>query len=206
MDTPSSGAPVIIVGAPIVCRIPLNFGSSSPVDTNTPIELSDVINNDEFKIQIADPINLILSQKQKDHRYTIGGVISIVLSLTCFAMIAVSTAAIGIPGLLGLFVPLWIGFFVLGGILFMCGGSKHQKKVLEELDSKVAELNSMYSSRGISFKVGNDRLTPGVTTVLTICYKPSIPHGMSGVQQMPLGGDIPSYPTSDSVEPTYVIA
>ncbi len=58
----------------------------------------------------------------------------------------------------------------------------------------------------MSFKVGNDPLTPGVTTVLTICYKPSTQQGMSGVQQMPSGGDIPSYPTSDSVEPTYVIA
>ena len=185
----------VVVGSPSVANIPLakaGFAKFKMPET-IPDEIKNYIGADEFKYQIADPINNVLSKSR-------AGILFIVTlaSLFIFLLFFIIGRAIinqplqFVPGfVLGCLSMVFLVIAVCSLIL----AAVNLKKTLYRVEDKVAELGGRYGPRGFSFRFDTSKSNPQRAYTLTISAMshPAVVAPMGAVTAVPAA--VPSEPT-----------
>jgi len=189
----------VVVGSPSVANVPFvkaGFAKFKIPET-TPDEIKNLIGADEFKFQIADPINDVLNKSRT-------GILLIVTLVSLF--IAVLFYIIG-RVLLNQPLQFVSGFvlcclFAILLVISVCSlilAVVNLKKTLYRVEDKVAELGSRYGPRGFSFRLDTSKRNPQRAYRLTIS-------AMSNPAVVAPVGVVTSVPAAVPAEPTFIIS
>ena len=177
MQDPTAAPPVVVVASSTTVFVPIKRQENHVfhLSETLPMELAGIMNPDEYRTQIVEPLNAIYNSSQYP-----------ALSKKAMTFLIVAICLV-------LLFPLFIVFI----IIFIRYNNKSFDEVtrcVKDADAKLEEISRTYLSRGFAFSTETNRLfAPGdsYTYKLKIVYNPAAAAGAVASPSVPV-----AYPTA----------
>ena len=192
------GTPIVIA-APIVANVIFNpdgFLRYRMPDV-VPAHLQQFISQDEYKLQIVDPINLILTQSRSGRFIIIGIILSVIGSI--FEIVACMLPLTGKLAIAAISCHVLFGIATLAAIILIIYAGVAHETIFRRVDAKVSELVASYASRGFSFRFNHVKTASKQIISLTISVVPTTTFTVP--QPAPV-----VYPTAAPTESSYILS